>query len=257
MYTKEQLKESLQKIGIGKGDMLMVHSSYKSLGGVEGGAKAVIEAFTEVLGESGTLLMPAFTFDSVTFENPVFDYENSPNCVGYLGEYLRTEVKGVIRSIHATHSICALGKRAEELTSGHENDLTPVGENSPITKLAKAGGKILMLGCSPNHLTIMHGVEETTPPDYVFNLESPIEYTLKLKDRTIKQIATRHLFEKDGIFYAQVYSRIINLLDETEYSECEVLDARSHLFDAKAIFEKGSKKIKEEPHYFIEKRIIK
>ena len=256
MNTKEQLKKALMDIGIKEGDDLMVHSSFKSLGGIEGGAKAVIEAFSEVLGKDGTLLMPAFTFNSVTRENPVFDYEKSPNCVGYLGEFLRCEVEGSIRSIHATHSVCALGKRAFKYTSGHENDITPVGENSPIIKLCKNGGKILMLGCSPNHLTVMHGVEETAEPDYLLDRENPIEYTLVLKDKTVTQTAIRHLFEKDGFYFAQLYSRIINLLDESEYTEKNVLSAPSFLFDAKAILEKGSEKLKEEPYYFVEKRKI-
>lgn len=256
MYTKEQLKQALLKIGIENGDILMVHSSYKSLGGIEGGAKAVIEALSEVLGENGTLLMPAFTFNEVTFENPVFDYEKSPNCVGYLGEYFRTAVDGVLRSVHATHSVCALGKKAKELINEHENDKTPVGKNSPITKLADLGGKILMLGCSPDHLTIMHGVEETAEPDYLLDHENPIEYILVLSDKTVKQKAIRHLFQKDGYYYDQKYSRIINLLDENEYTKGNVLDAISYLFDAKAIFEKGSKKLKEEPYYFIDKRRI-
>jgi len=256
MYTKEQLKQSLSEIGICSGDILMVHSSYKSLGGVEGGAKAVIEAFTEVLGDGGTLLMPAFTFDSVTFENPVFDYEKSKNCVGYLGEYLRTEVTGAVRSIHATHSVCAIGKKAKELCGNHEKDITPVGENSPITKLAKQNGKILMLGCSPDHLTILHDVEETAEPDYLLNRETPIEYTLVLKNRTVKQRAFRHLFIKDGYYYDQKYSRIINLLNESEYKKGNVLDAVSYLFDASAIWKKGHEKLKEYPYYFIDKRRV-
>ena len=176
--TQTNSLKALRKIGIENGDILMVHSSYKSLGGVEGGAKAVIEAFTEVLGDGGTLLMPAFTFDSVTFENPVFDYEKSKNCVGYLGEDLRTEVTGAVRSIHATHSVCAIGKKAKELCGNHEKDITPVGENSPITKLAKQNGKILMLGCSPDHLTICMVLRKRLNPTTFLTVKPPLNTLL-------------------------------------------------------------------------------
>ena len=37
MYTFEELVEGFQKLGVNKGDTLLVHSSYKSLGEVEGG----------------------------------------------------------------------------------------------------------------------------------------------------------------------------------------------------------------------------
>ena len=45
MYNKNNIIEDLKNIGIKKGDVVLLHSSYKSLGEIEGGAKTFFEAF--------------------------------------------------------------------------------------------------------------------------------------------------------------------------------------------------------------------
>ena len=45
MHTKEQLISDLKALGIQPGDTILMHSSYKSLGGIEDGAKGFFEAF--------------------------------------------------------------------------------------------------------------------------------------------------------------------------------------------------------------------
>ncbi len=81
------LKEDFSRIGIGKGDAVLIHSSYKSMGGVEGGIETVISALLAVIGDTGTLVAPAFTFSYVTEANPVFNYVEMPSCVGAISEY--------------------------------------------------------------------------------------------------------------------------------------------------------------------------
>ena len=58
--TKQQLIDDLQKIGLKNGDSVLVHSSLSKIGFVEGGAKTVIDALSEVISETGTLLFPTF-----------------------------------------------------------------------------------------------------------------------------------------------------------------------------------------------------
>ena len=251
-HTLEQFKKDLYDLGIRPGDTVMMHSSYKSLGGIEGEAEGFFKAFMELLGPDGTLILPAFSFDSINAQNPVFNREKTPSCVGYLTEYFRTEVKGVIRSLHATHSCSLLGKRAEELASGHELDETPVGKNSPIYKLQNIGGKILMLGCSTHHNTSMHGVEETAEPPYLFDRENKrVDYTLIDGERTIFRPSLRHNFVIGENYYVQQYGKVVDLLDETEVTEGKVLDADCVLFSAEAVWKKGKAKLLEDPFYFV------
>ena len=253
LHTKEQLKKDLAALGIRRGNIVLMHASFKALGGIEDGAAGFFQAFIEYLGEDGTLVLPAFSYDFVTRENPVFDRQNTPVCVGYMPEFFRTNVDGVIRSMHATHSCCAVGKYAKVLTEGHEKDLTPVGENSPLTKLPKYNGKILMVGCGTTHNTAMHGVEELVGAPYCLNRENPVQYTLKDGDTVIKQTAYRHYFRTEtGKHVEQRYDKLPPLLNEKELSRGKLLDADCYLMDAKAVWEKGSKKMQESPFYFVD-----
>ena len=44
MYTEKRLVEDLESLGVRKGDLLFIHSSFKSLGAIDGGAATVISA---------------------------------------------------------------------------------------------------------------------------------------------------------------------------------------------------------------------
>lgn len=252
-YSKEQIKRGLYDLGICPGDVILMHSSFKSLGEIDGGAKTFYEAFIELLGENGTLIVPALSFDTVTRDNPVFDIKDTPSCVGYLSEFFRTSVPGVVRSLHPTHSCCAIGKYAKEFVLDHEKDITPVGKNSPFAKLPAYGGKILMLGCGTRCNTSMHGVEETAEPPYCIDRQNPIEYILKTDAGSVTHVAYPHDFvTDDGKHYIQCYHRVPDLLNENEIRHGYVLEAECFLLDAKAVWREGHKKLKEDPMYFVD-----
>ena len=43
-YTKQDLKRQLEEAGLRDTDTLLIHSSMKAIGGVEGGADTVLDA---------------------------------------------------------------------------------------------------------------------------------------------------------------------------------------------------------------------
>ena len=53
---KTSLTADLQRLGVNAGDLVMVHSSLRSLGMVDEGAQTVVDAFLDALGPSGTLV---------------------------------------------------------------------------------------------------------------------------------------------------------------------------------------------------------
>ena len=81
MYTKEELKQQLRNVGLTGKETILIHSSMKAIGEVEGGADIVLDAWMEYFAE-GLLLLPTHTWANVNAQHPVYDYRNTPSCVG-------------------------------------------------------------------------------------------------------------------------------------------------------------------------------
>ena len=156
--THRSLVRDLRKLGIRKGGVLLVHSSLSKLGFVRGGAPAVIQALRDVLGERGTLLMPAHTWEWMNKGCRVFDARTLPGCIGVLPEVFRLQ-PGVLRSLHPTHSVAAVGPEARRLIDGHETADTPCGDGTPYARLLEEDGQILLLGASLDSNTAFHTLE--------------------------------------------------------------------------------------------------
>lgn len=240
------LSTQLRELGVRPGGVLLVHSSLRSLGPLEGGAEAVILGLLESLGPRGTLLLPALSYASVGPDSPLFDLRHTPACIGALPEFFRTR-PGTLRSIHPTHSVCGTGRRAAELLSGHELDSTPVGPHSPFARLPGLEGQILFIGCGLRPNTSMHGVEERIIPPYLFGDWS--EYTMRLEEgRELLMTVRNHNFAG----WAQRYERISGLLDEPALRQGQVLQAACHLAEAALLWLAAENVLRKDPLYFVE-----
>ena len=244
-HSIEEIKQDLRKLGIQTGDTVLIHSSFKAMGEIEKGAEGFFEAIFSVVGETGTVMFPTLSF-SPCRATGVFHYHETPSCVGYLSNAFRV-LPGVKRSLHPTHSCAAKGPEADFLVSGHELDTTPVGPNSPFTKMPLIGGKILMIGCSIKPMTAMHGVEETI--GNVFLLNEPQEYTLTCEDGTvIKSRVCGHAFSAKKL--CQRYDRLADVLPDSAMVKGNIGDAESYLLDAATLWQTAHKKMKEDPYFF-------
>ncbi|MBM3143729.1 MAG: AAC(3) family N-acetyltransferase [Chloroflexi bacterium] len=162
MLTKNDLIEEFQTIGVEAGDSLLVHSSYKSFGGVEGGPQIVIDALLDVLGDEGTLIMPTFNFDFCTGEP--WDARETPSHMGVITELVRKDPRSR-RVFHPIYSFAIIGKQAEFLT--RERYKSSYGRNSLFGKLRELDGKIMVIGLRYNDsMTFFHHVEELEGVDY-------------------------------------------------------------------------------------------
>jgi aminoglycoside 3-N-acetyltransferase len=120
MDKTQTLKDDLRAIGIKQGMVLLVHSSFKSLGTTDLSPLDVIGAFQDVLTEEGTR------------HHPYFSYHDTPSCVGILSETFRT-MPGTIRSLNPIHSVSGWGKHAEAILSHHQKDTITLGRIRPFT----------------------------------------------------------------------------------------------------------------------------
>jgi len=165
MVTRQDVCVALQQLGVKNGDICLFHSSFKSLGPVEGGAEAVIGGFEDCLGPEGTLVAP--TLCSSDFFNSYVNWHlDKPSEVGYLPEYFR-KLPGTLRSDQATHSVAARGKLAHELTYEHAAygyHLCPFGktafaDSSPWVKMYNRHAKVVFLGVTMRYNTFKHMIE--------------------------------------------------------------------------------------------------
>jgi len=174
--SRTRLADDLKRLGVREGDGVMLHSSLSSLGWVEGGAEAVVEAFFDAMGPEGTLVTPAFTqgawFERLAMEDCQSDcpQEFCPSkAPSHEGAIANAALKrpGRLRSCHPTHSWIANGTRAAELVRDHRRSPTPCGKGNPFEKLAELHGCIVMLGVGVNTVTLWHYYEDILEVPYM------------------------------------------------------------------------------------------
>lgn len=158
MHTEESLLQQLEELGIDPKGTLLVHSSMKSIGQVEGGADTVLDAFSTYM-KDGLLVFPAITWESINKHSPKFYVNQTETCVGLLTEMFWKR-PNVVRSLHPTHSVAALGKDAKSFTAGDERFDTPCARGSAWGKLLDRQGQIMLVGVDLRRCTFIHGIEE-------------------------------------------------------------------------------------------------
>ncbi|NSW54378.1 MAG: AAC(3) family N-acetyltransferase [Armatimonadetes bacterium] len=180
----EEIMRGLRQAGIVSGDIVLVHSSLASLGFVPGGAETVIDALVQSVSPGGTVLFPTFTGSrELSRDNPpVFRPHETPCWTGLIPETARRRPDAV-RSLGPTHSVCAIGTRAQWLTTGHEKCATPCGRESPFHKLQQVYGKVLFIGVDLSCCTLFHHVEELAGAPYVC-VDEPVCARVILADGT-------------------------------------------------------------------------
>jgi len=158
MYTKNDIVQGLKNLGITPTDTLLVHSSMKAIGEIEGGADTVLDAFLDYM-KDGLLIFPTHTWAQMNDEYDIFRPSTEPSCVGLLSNFFMKR-PNVLRSLHPTHSVAACGVDAKDYTSGEEEWDSPCPREGCWGKLYDRNAKILFLGCSLKKNTFLHGVEE-------------------------------------------------------------------------------------------------
>lgn len=248
IWTEPELVAQLKQLGITPGGILLVHSSLRSLGKVEGGAETVVNALLEALGPEGTLLMPGFQSGSeylFASSGICFDAKNTPSECGYLTEYFRN-LPNVIRSLSPTHSISGLGPMAESLLADHEKCNVTAGWGSPFEKMIDAGSQILMLGTSRESNTTMHFLENTGGAPTV----CAAAFDTSVISMNREKITTRIFPHMPGLH--RNYTKAISLLEKAGHLRAgKVGDADCELYPASKLRDIVYKELALNPCAFI------
>lgn len=162
--SKKELTEGFRQTGAKDGDVIMVHSSYKSLGGVEGGADTVIDALKELVGAEGTVLFPTFDFHCWT-EGHYFDIKETRSKMGIITELARRR-REAMRTPHPIYSFAVIGKLKEEFAQC--DDKEGFGKGSALALFHKHNGIVISVGVDDlnNTFTITHYTEYITGCGY-------------------------------------------------------------------------------------------
>lgn len=202
MYTYNDLLKQLEGLNLDKNGTLLVHASLKSMGPIEGGADTVLDALSAHMKE-GLLVLPTHTWEFINASNPKFYPGDSPSCIGILPELFRKR-ENVVRSLHPTHSVAALGRNSDEFIAGGELFDTPCARDSVWGKLLDHKASIILVGVDLRRNTFIHGVEEWANIPGRLSDEAEILYTILPDQTKIKVPSYRH----EGLSWSEHYWKV-------------------------------------------------
>lgn len=250
MLSRNELLDGFEKLNLKRGETIIVHTSYKSLGGVEGGADTVIDVMRELVGKDGTVMFPAFNFQSWT-EMHYFDVLETPSKMGAITETarLRPDAK---RTPHPIYSFSVLGARAGEFS--RTEDVEAYGPDSAFALFHKINGTIVSIGLDFNSTFSMHHY---------------IEYNVGCDYRRIKEFSGIYIgydrmpcikmysmfVRKDDRVKTYINPGMDELLEAGVIKEIQVGAAKIHFATADDFYDNMSVIVREHPeklHYIEE-----
>ena len=246
MLSKQDLLNDFKQVNL-QSDTIVVHTSYKSLGGVEGGADTVIDVMRELVGAGGTVMFPAFNFQSWT-ETHYFDVLETPSKMGMITELarLRPDAK---RTPHPIYSFSVFGARAEEFSQA--DDVEAYGANSAFALMHKINATIISIGLDFNNSFSMHHyIEYNVGCDYRRVKEFAGMY---MGYNRVPQIKKYSMFVRlNDRYKTYIVPGMNDLLAADVIKEIEVGAAKVHYLTANEFFDNMAPIVRERPeklHY--------
>ena len=245
--TQERIGASLRALGLRTGDIVFVHSSLSSMGHVEGGADAVVDAFLDVLGPSGTLVVPTFTDFHKVATDSVFDPVRDPSDMGRISEVARTR-SGAMRSVHLKESMAAIGPHAEEITAVQGASCWS-GEG-PFWKVYYLDAYILMLGVPYLRTTFFHAIEQHVQTPY--RHFEDVEARVRDQDGTERPLLTRTFRTYPG-FPGNDFNKFGAILEARGLVKVGAVgNAMARMFKARDAMEVGVVEYRKDPLLFVQ-----
>ncbi|HWG90348.1 MAG TPA: AAC(3) family N-acetyltransferase [Candidatus Thermoplasmatota archaeon] len=244
--TAGKLARDLAKLGLGAGDTVILHASYRSVRPVEGGPEGVALAVMEAVGPEGLVVMPAFTLEltdpALWREPPRPSVQNriraamdpwTPGTptprMGAVADAFR-RLPGVVRSTHPVLSFCAWGRGARGVVGGQEID-DPYGPGSPLDAVLARDGWVLLLGVDHRADTVIHRAERDLDTESRWRYRFPIPDACGLAWRE----GNWHAGCSEGFYKLAPHLADVTLRGRVGRAEAELVRARDVLDRAKEL----------------------
>jgi aminoglycoside 3-N-acetyltransferase len=169
--TQTDIVSAFRATGLGAGDVVLVHSAMRTVGKIADGARTVVDALLEVLGPTGTLVVPTFTFAHEAEDDPIIDPSTDRSEMGIITETARSR-PDALRSVAYRHSFAALGPRGSVITDV-DPSLSPFDLRASFGVMLALNTQVVLLGLTYSSSTSHHFAE--------FVCEVPYRQTLPLK----------------------------------------------------------------------------
>ena len=156
-YDATDLRSMFVRAGARTGRVVKLQSSWDELYNFDGKPTDIIDALLDVIGPTGTLLMPA---GPLPLRRPgkAIDFRRAPSQMGLLTELFRRYPQ-VQRSVHRTASVCALGPAAEYLVRDHHLTETGWDLASPFGRMIELDALQISLGLYPFWSSSLHCID--------------------------------------------------------------------------------------------------
>lgn len=168
-YGQASLTQALRACGVREGDILFSHVSLGRLGIAEEGrtmevvSQVLLGALRAAVGQSGTLLVPTYTYSIGS--GALFDVQETPSAVGEFTEFFRKQ-PGALRSADPMLAVAGQGPRALELLTALPK--TCYGDGSVYERLRRTDAKICNIGVGLYYATFRHHIEELAEVPFRF-----------------------------------------------------------------------------------------
>lgn len=252
-YTSDDIKNSLKKIGIRKGDSIFIHSNLGYLGLLDGCKNAdelcreFLDAVKDVLGEDGTLIVPTFSYSFCHGEvyNP---YKTETKC-GILSTYIRKKYPEN-RSLDPNFSICGIGKLMEiyKNCNIHES----FGNGSFWELFLKYNGKIVCINFDAGS-TFVHYIERINNVSYRYN--KAFNGVIEINGKIQRDYAVHFVY--DGEADAPAMERVDELCRTAGICRCSNLGNGTILaFSAREYFDYFTNILKTRPRVLCAQEVL-
>ncbi len=161
IYTKQDIIKQLENMNAPKDSIVLMHSSLRAVGQVEGGAKALLDTLIEYFtADGGLFCVPSHTWHNFGKEI-MLDMTTSDNCLGAFSTVALQDPRAV-RTESPIHSMVVFGEKArvDEFVADEKNIKSTTAPDSCYGKLFSQGGQVLLVGVNHSRNTYLHAVAE-------------------------------------------------------------------------------------------------